>query len=281
MGYIRSAAVGYVIGKGGEKLKEIREPTGTKLKIEREEIHGQRPCIISGPHHQVMQAVSLVHELLATSFDSSEANGAKRFAPPGAPPHIAATANGKRQKVGIEEGITKLLMPAKSAGLIIGKQGSGLALIRQTCSVHLEVLQAHEAPQWFEDRVVKVQGCLQSRVLASIAVLRSAFHADLASVQLKMLVPEARAGAVVGKQGVNLKMIREQSGINVNVEKQAMMGDRLVSAQGTLESVGTVLQRVLQSVEGSLDPSLVPPTDPSPVAPTGYAYVSGVPPARW
>lgn len=276
--YIRSAAVGSVIGKKGDKLKEIRELTGAKLRVERDETHSQRACIINGPHEQVMQAVSMVNELVSNAnfeVGAPPAVTGKRSAPSG------GKGDAKRQKVGPEGGITKLLVPAQFAGLIIGKQGSGLAQIRQSCGVHLEVLPTQQTPQWAGSRLVKVQGPLQSRALATMTVLQAAFHADVSSVQLKMLVPETKAGAIVGKQGSNLKQIRESSGINVQLEKAAVMGDRLVTATGALESIKAVASWIMQAVDQSPDATNVAPSNgysgysaPTTVAPVGYNYAA-------
>jgi predicted PilT family ATPase len=279
--YIRSAQVGCVVGKRGDKLKEIRELTGAKLKVEREEVNNQRACVINGPHEQVMQAVSMVNELLSTSAHLASAAPVvtgKRSAP--SPAASGKGGDAKRQKVGPEGGITKLLVPAQLAGLIIGKQGSKLAQIRQSCSVHLEVLPEQQTPpQWPGSRLVKLQGSLQSRALAAMTVLQSAFHADISSVMLKMPVPETKAGAVVGKAGSNLKMIREQSGINVQLEKAAVMGDRLVTATGSLESIKAVTSWIMQAVDASHDAASVAPANgysnnsaPTNVAPVGYNY---------
>jgi len=241
--YIKSGAIGIVVGKGGQQVKEIREATGTKVNVEREEINGQRPCIISGLHDQVMQAINMVHARLATSFEGevTDGVGGKR---PASPDGMTA----KRPRM--EGGMTKLLVPAAKAGLIIGKQGSGLAQLRQSCNVHLEVLQAQQTPHFFGDRVVTVQGSLQNRFLAAVAVLQTVYHLDLTAIELKMLVPNAKAGSVVGRQGSNLKMIREQSGVNVQLHKEDIMGERLITAGGSLESIQGVAQWIMQILEG-------------------------------
>lgn len=95
-----------------------------------------------------------------------------------------------------------------------------------------------------------MQGSLQNRFLAAVAVLQTVFHLDLTAIELKMLVPNAKAGTVVGKQGSNLKMIREQSGINVQLHKEDIMGERLITAGGSLESIQGVAQWIMQILEG-------------------------------
>lgn len=256
--FVRSAVAGTVIGKGGATLKLIRERTGAKVQVGRDEVQGQRPCIISGTNEEVMLAVGMVHDLLneegAESLDpSGDDSLATQSAPqqpaPPSPDKAQDLANAKRQKLE-GEGATKLLVPAKSAGTVIGKQGSGLARIRELCGVKVEMLQQGQAPHWSDDRAVILQGNYESRVSAAREVLRAAFQADPSAAHLKMLVPNNEAGAVIGKAGATLKMIREKCGISVHMDKHDIFGDRLVSAQGTLPSVVEVAHWVIWSIEG-------------------------------
>merc|ERR1740121_1801489 len=140
---------------------------------------------------------------------------------------IAPSSNGSGG-----EGSVKLLIPARSAGAVIGKQGSGLQGIRQECGVRVDMKKQQDAPQWPEDRVMTVQGGQSGRISAVQAVLQAAFTADPSSATLKMLVSPKEAGAVIGKAGSTLKSLREQSGANVKVEKQEFYGERLVIATG-------------------------------------------------
>lgn len=60
---VRKLAAGAVIGKAGANLKEIRETSGARIQIAREEAEGQRPCQISGTFQQVMQAQQMIHDV--------------------------------------------------------------------------------------------------------------------------------------------------------------------------------------------------------------------------
>jgi len=257
--FVRSAAAGTVIGKGAATLKLIREKTGAKVQVGRDEVQGQRPCIISGTNEEVMLAVGMVHNLLnEEGAESPDPSGddfltegsapSQQLAPP-LPGKAQDLANAKRQRPE-GEGATKLLVPAKSAGAVIGKQGSGLARIRELCGVKVEMLQQCQTPHWSDDRAVILQGTYENRASAAREVLKAAFQADPSAAHLKMLVPNNEAGAVIGKAGATLKMIRSKCGISVNMDKHDIFGDRLVSAQGTLTSVVEVAQWVIWSIDG-------------------------------
>lgn len=74
---VRKVAAGAVIGKAGAQLKEIRETSGARIQLARDEAEGQRPCQISGTLPQVMQAQQMIHEVAI--------NAAATAPPPGAP----------------------------------------------------------------------------------------------------------------------------------------------------------------------------------------------------
>lgn len=135
-------------------------------------------------------------------------------------------------------GQTKMLIPSRCAGAVIGKQGSGLGRIRQECGVKLELLQQAQAPQWPEERLLTIQGSSECRLRAMQAVLQAAFQQD-ASQQavLKLLVSQQDAGAIIGKQGFTLKQLREQTGVGCQVEKNEIYGERLVTASGHVSQV--------------------------------------------
>jgi len=161
-------------------------------------------------------------------------------------------------------GPTKLLIPARAAGAVIGKQGSGLKALREAHSVQLELQTSQQAPMWLQDRVVIVKGSTEARQAAADALLRLVFQNEEHMATLKMLVPASAAGAVIGKQGSMLKMIREHCGTNLKVERDEIVGERLIMAQGPLDRVLLGCSAVISVLAGTgpCGEPLVPP-DPS------------------
>merc|ERR1712039_246046 len=140
---------------------------------------------------------------------------------------------------------TKLLIPAKCAGAVIGKQGSNLGKIREECGVKVDMLQQSQAPYWPEDRVLTLQGPVANRAAAVAAVLQMAYQGMENDCMLKMLVSKADAGAIIGKQGSMLKQLRESTGISTQVEKAEVMGERLVHSSGAFLSVMAVARLIM------------------------------------
>jgi len=286
---VRKEAAGAVIGKQGAGLKQIREQSGAKIQLAREEVEGQRPCTITGPLQSVLLAEKGIFDAvrqvpveatgaappdnayLSVAYPGYEA-GVKRQEDVHAGGDVAAfMPTAKRQRVEDSEAPTKLLVPAQSAGAVIGKQGSGLKEIRETTGAHVDMLQQAQAPQWPNDRVVILKGSSSSRQAAVLALLRTAFQMYSDSCSLKMLVSPSQAGSVIGRQGGTLKRIREQCGVSVQVEREEILGERLVTSTGAMGQVSAAAVAIMQALE-SQGPA--PETSSAAQAGAGPAYAA-------
>jgi len=250
---IRADLVGFLIGKGAQGLKRIREQSGTKLTVRQDETHNHRPCIIEGELSNVLEAERLIVEVLmetmglpmpSTNAAVSSPRPTKR---PGAeihrPVQIAEVPPLKRVRVegGAESNAsqTKLLVPMNSAGKIIGKQGSGLKEIRESCGIQLEVLQLAQTPYWPNERVVILHGPTAGRQHALETICNICFAEAPDAASLRLLLPERQAAVYIGKAGCNMKQMSENSGIQCKVDKNIVRGDRLLQATGNLHQVTT------------------------------------------
>jgi len=274
---IRKEAAGAVIGKQGTGLKSIREQSGgARVQLAREELEGQRPVTITGPLTNVLVAERLVLDaarqpmpdrpVLAASEEDEEGysnfNGAGSYtvAAAGAGPYKDYDRNSKRrdrsfysptvkrQRVDEPGDMTKILVPSQSAGAVIGKHGSGLREIRETTGTHIEVLQPGQAPEWPNDRVVILFGPEGSRNEAVLAVLKMIQESD-GSCSFKLLVTSQQAGGIIGRQGSTLKRIRQQCGISVHVERDEVMGERLVMVAGDHHTVCAAAMEILKTLD--------------------------------
>jgi len=271
---VRREAAGVVIGKQGATMKSIREQCSARISLNRDEVSGYRPCLITGSLQSVLQAEQLIYDLVKTvEVDPASSAGAGYGGYGGGYEDYSNVLGLKR---GAEpEEITKMLVPSVCAGAVIGKQGTGLKGIRERCGVQVDVLQVASAPQWPTDRVITLKGHLAARQAAADAVLRSVARLqDSEPACFKVLIPSSQAGSVIGKQGATLRSIREQSGINVQVERDEAMGERLVTASGPLSQVSVAAATILQVLDsnGVLSNQGAPPAwrkDRSYQAPTG------------
>lgn len=147
---------------------------------------------------------------------------------------------------------TKLLVPARVAGAIIGKQCSMLKLIRESSGAQLEVLPQAHAPLWPNDRVVILKGNLAGRKAALEMVLRVAFQSEeQQTVAFKLLISSHMAGGVIGRQGGNLKAMRARCNVGVQMGRYDYAGERLVTANGPLHSIVNAAMMVLDHAESA------------------------------
>lgn len=63
--FIRTEAAGVVIGKQGFVLNQIRRQSGAQIQLRREEVKGQRPCLVSGILQNVVRAERHVFDLVS------------------------------------------------------------------------------------------------------------------------------------------------------------------------------------------------------------------------
>mmetsp|Transcript_44568 Transcript_44568/g.100845 ORF Transcript_44568/g.100845 Transcript_44568/m.100845 type:complete len:671 (+) Transcript_44568:1-2013(+) len=174
------------------------------------------------------------------------AGGVKREEPDAYAPPAA-----KRQRVEDDDvDATKLLVPATSAGAMIGKQGANLKALRESTGAHVKMLAQAEAPQWQDLRMLIIMGECHVRTAALTAALRTAFQEE-DRCTLRLLVAKAQAGAIIGKGGDMLKRLREECGVKVQVERNEVAGERLVSSEGDLSQVSAVAAAILQILESN------------------------------
>lgn len=257
---VRKEAAGAVIGKQGSMLKQIREASGARITLAKDEIEGLRPCTLVGSLPAVVQAERSIFEVAMQAPVPPASGAAANLTANGGAfksgsAHLAhedmasLPPTAKRQRVDEDDTLTKLLVPSPSAGAVIGKQGSGLKEIRETTGAQVEMLQQPQAPQWPADRVVILRGAVSARQAAVSAVLRMAFQLYGDTCTLKLLVSSQQAGSVIGKQASTLRHIREQCGVSVQVDREEVLGDRLVTASGTHFQVSNAAAAILSIID--------------------------------
>jgi serine/threonine protein kinase/predicted RNA-binding protein YlqC (UPF0109 family) len=62
--WVRAEAAGVVIGKQGFVLKQIRKQSGARIQLLRDQVKGQRPCILAGEMQSILRAERHVFDLV-------------------------------------------------------------------------------------------------------------------------------------------------------------------------------------------------------------------------
>lgn len=263
--FVRKEACGAVIGKQGSGITQLREQCGAKITLTDTEVDGLRPCHIEGTVEQVSAAERGIHELArevpltAASAAALTGDGSALFCTTAVKRSWDGTDGGlvmsaplaKRRRSDEEDGTgeTKLLIPEQAAGLVIGKQGANLRSVRETCNVRVDVLPKEKGPQWQMHRLVIIRGPASSRGAAAESILRLC-HKQHENSVLKMLVPAVRAAHVSGEGGRNLQLIQEIMGINVSLAAEDVMGEHLLTLEGTSQVLWEAAKQIIPLVDG-------------------------------
>lgn len=143
------AAVGVVIGKGGDMIKKIQAESGAKVQFQqgREDGPGDRKCLLSGKHQAVEQARQRIQELIDSVMrrDDGRNNVGGRSGVRGngfgnnRNPNEYGTWD-RRQGGPIQDKIeTTFTVPSSKCGIIIGKGGETIKQINQQTGAHCEL----------------------------------------------------------------------------------------------------------------------------------------------
>lgn len=110
----------------------------------------------------------------------------------------------------------KTLIPSGSAGVIIGKKGETIAQLQSDTSAQVKMSKANEFYPGTMERVCLITG----NVDAILKVLSFIMKKVLEKPEVKILVPNTTAGMIIGKGGIYIKQIKEESGAYVQISQK-------------------------------------------------------------
>ncbi|XP_067215447.1 far upstream element-binding protein 1 isoform X2 [Linepithema humile] len=146
------AAVGVVIGKGGDMIKKIQAESGAKVQFQqgREDGPGDRKCLLSGKHQAVEQARQRIQELIDSVMRRDDGRTGNMGGGRGGGPRgngFGGNRNpneygswDRRQGGPMQDKIeTTFTVPSSKCGIIIGKGGETIKQINQQTGAHCEL----------------------------------------------------------------------------------------------------------------------------------------------
>uniref|UniRef100_A0A0N4Z175 KH domain-containing protein n=1 Tax=Parastrongyloides trichosuri TaxID=131310 RepID=A0A0N4Z175_PARTI len=122
---IPASAVGAIIGKGGETMRNLKNDSGCRVHMSKnqEVYHGtnERICLVKGKIDASMKVMNVIIDKIKEKADAN------------------APSDNYDLK-GVERGkMMKLLVPNTSAGMVIGKSGSNIKEIRDNTGANIQV----------------------------------------------------------------------------------------------------------------------------------------------
>lgn len=288
--WLRREICGAVIGKSGSVVAELRAQSGAQIRLADVEDSGMRPCQVEGPLMACLHAEQLIWQAAAQSpaADGSRGPGSMAFGAPGEapmpkrrrfedmPPSLLpppdAMAQGSEQE-------SRLLVPDVAIGLVIGKQGSKLKQIRDSCQAKVDVPPAEQTLMYPGERMVLVKGqtnqrCMAVEQIVKVTHLHSTMQTEM--VSFKILVPSIKVANVVGDGGSILKWLHDNYQVRSVVSNEEIGGEHLFTITGTKPMVVEAAKQVVglmdvdaeisaqnlaiqQGMPGMNDPNIVAP----------------------
>lgn len=256
---VPASQCGSLIGKGGSKIKEIREVTGASIQVASEMLPSstERAVTVSGTAESITKCI---YQICCVMMESPPKGATIPYRPkPAMPPVIFA--GGQAYTV---QGQYAIPHP-------------DLTKLHQLALQHAPLLPGHGV------------GTLGSQALATLAATNSlrpgtAAAAALASVTSstsEMTIPNDLIGCVIGKGGAKINEIRQLSGATIKISNtEEGSKDRTVVISGTPEAINLAQYLINTSMElhknMTLDPTSTPAstsatmttltTTPSPLA---------------
>jgi len=148
----------------------------------------------------------------------------------------------------------RALVSTKEAGIIIGKGGTTIAHIRNTTGVKAGVSKVVTGVQ---DRVLSVSGEVEGIATAFSEVARLLLETPLsdsslppppvgAFTSIRLLISHNLMGTVIGRSGLKIKQIQDQSGARMVASKEMLpqSTERVVEVQGAVEAIKTAVLEI-------------------------------------
>jgi len=148
----------------------------------------------------------------------------------------------------------KVLVSNGDAGAVIGKGGATINSIKAESAANVKMSQSGDFFPGTGDRVVLISGTSDALYNAlSLVVAKIAPKEDAEpSFTLKLPVPNAAAGGIIGKGGSNIKSISETSGAKVQLSQKDDMhpelNERVCSMTGESVQVLAAARQILQVI---------------------------------
>ncbi|RWS17886.1 poly(rC)-binding protein 3-like isoform X5 [Dinothrombium tinctorium] len=291
---VPASQCGSLIGKGGAKIKEIREITGATIQVASEMLPNstERAVTISGNSESITKCI---YQICCVMMESPPKGATIPYRPkPAMPPVIFA--GGQAYTIQGQYAIPHpdgFCDQQCHAGLV--EFPATMGLIGNTAVVRVDriivyglyILSFLVFPQLTKLHQLALQhapllpghnvGTLNPQALATLAATNSiragaaaaTALASAAATTTEMTIPNDLIGCIIGKGGAKINEIRQLSGATIKISNsEEGSKDRTVTISGTPESINLAQYLINTSMELHKNLTLDPTSNPSSTATT-------------
>jgi len=137
----------------------------------------------------------------------------------------------------------RCLVPADAVAFLIGKGGANIRELGETSGCRVAISKEGETPSTLADKIISFSGLVEQKGHACGMVLRKLRQMqgvmDHEPGVFVIIIPQISAPVIIGSKGAQIKAIMEQSGAEINVGRESIIGmpDQPISINGTLDQV--------------------------------------------
>ncbi|CAF4614413.1 unnamed protein product [Rotaria sp. Silwood2] len=146
----------------------------------------------------------------------------------------------------------KFLLPGTTTGSVIGKGGERIASLQKETNTKMKMSKAGDYFPGTQERVCLVVGTI-TNVLSVYEFLsdkiKETFPGDLIrSRQIKLIIPNATAGVIIGKGGSTIENIKQDTNASLTITPKSDMSERVMTITGEDEIRTKALEIVLEKI---------------------------------
>uniref|UniRef100_A0AAZ3ST18 K Homology domain-containing protein n=1 Tax=Oncorhynchus tshawytscha TaxID=74940 RepID=A0AAZ3ST18_ONCTS len=233
---IPASQCGSLIGKGGSKIKEIRETTGAQVQVAGDLLPNstERGVTISGTQDAVIQCVKLI----CTVILESPPKGATIPYRPGPSPGTVMIAG--NQVFETSEYGSHPLFHVSQGGLDLQQM---YAVQNQYGIPHSELAKLHQLS-------MQQQGLAAQMSQQQANSVMPGMESNSQTTSQELLIPNDLIGSIIGRQGTKINEIRQASGAQIKIGSQLdSTSDRAVTITGTPISINLAQYLITSCLE--------------------------------
>ncbi|KAF1325595.1 Far upstream element binding protein 3, partial [Globisporangium splendens] len=244
--------VGYIIGRGGETIRDLQMKSGAHIQIVREEESAQgtphRFVSISGTEEALQKAQTMIQNLVDERTNGGGPRGGGGFRERDDNDRMARY--GGVNPDGSES--MELHIPNERVGLIIGRAGATIKSIQQRTGSSVTIPQTPD-PNNPSMRLITIRGTIQAKEAAKQEILAiinddHGGRGGHGGSTIYMQVPNDRVGVVIGKRGETIRGIQDRHGVRIQIPQVPDPGSnpsvRTISIEGPVNSLQPAKEEV-------------------------------------
>ncbi|XP_076003486.1 poly(rC)-binding protein 4 [Genypterus blacodes] len=259
---IPASQCGSLIGKGGSKIKEIRETTGAQVQVAGDLLPNstEREVTISGSQDAIIQCVKLICTVI---LESPPKGATIPYRPSPTPGTVMLAGN-------------QVFEASDFGSHPLFSVAQGGVDLQQTYAVQSHYGIPHSELAKLHQLSMQQQGL--APISQSAATVLSGVDANSQTTSQELLIPNDLIGSIIGRQGTKINEIRQVSGAQIKIGSQIdSTSDRHVTITGTPVAIN-LAQYLITSCLETAKSTAQSSSMPSPVDLT-MSFTQPAPPA--